>query len=1103
MEIPIQVACRIGPTGCSNEPNFIQSIPATSILLPSDDVRHESDPIATGIDGSHTYPGLPIHLPKDCTQDYVYHQTVYPMLAIFLEGFDVSFVTYGQQGTGKTYTMLGPGFDCVFSERDHGIMQRCVRDIFVKMGQQRERSYVINVGWVEIVVDEIHDLLDVGTVQCLSIGDVFHWLKIGLHNRTADNHYGHSLFTLTLEQQWINAEGLIQHRLSTASFCDLCATERLIMNSIEQHISVPKDLGLQALERIVHALTDPNCLMVDYNQTTLTTLLKDSFGGRAQTLFILCVSPFEDHFTETQHNLQFAFKVQCIRNFVVLNTFSDNNTVAHVPNETAEQPDTFGLQFAASQWLKLVSNAEGLFTKLITSKSLNEQDRERVEEWMFLKQECEECLSSGEINMANQRHLGPIQEEADEQEETSDQETSCLANTDPDSDSESQHPDLNEKIASLMEDFQDKTDLLVRENYDEFVRSHPKAMLDSNDSFRKIQEPIRGNDDSRSPSPNYERRQSPVRCDRRKSYQPDGLSVSSMQLAMLNRVASGVASRNDNCSDKFLSKAANVFVDPIAKRNPLEVIQKKISKINAEMEAHQRLIKELKNTIALKKKLITDLHKTSEASATAKQRLDKQKLKRQAEKDKCEKNLLKAKIVGGDKTNIDRLEVKKTELEQKLKNLNKTIGLTDESGHNIKQHKKSLKMSQKQLEELDDTMKRNKKLKDSLENELRNEKSKIHKDRDVGAVENNTVASKTLKDVNARISHMEIVLKEKSIHLQQFDDSKDGEALRQEIRHLRRIRDQVLKDKRSLVQKLKKEKTLSQFEERKLLEYEESVEAIDHIVEYKNELICGRKSADADDILQMEKGQQMLVDKWNNLPAEEMRTLLYKYFQKAIDLRDSTGKLEQQLMSLERERDAWECRERALNNAIRQARLEGESHAVLLQQQQEAKMALMLRHLADETSTSSSMTDRYVGHHQHQHQHRSNYRGNPDDSGAGCGYGLDIYKPSIHHKQMIKSKAPNMDLYPISDGRSRYKYRPLDKMNEKNREGKNNFFANIFARYNGGFGVDRRKVQDSSMSIPEQNLKQLQASQEPMTKVTREKNKIIIQQDGKHSGHRH
>lgn len=1097
MEIPIQVACRIGPIStCSNEQIFVQSIPATQVLLPPDDPYQSA--LNTGVIqvGSQSFP-VTHALPMNATQDYVYHHTVLPMLAIYLEGFDVSFVTYGQTGTGKTYTVFGPGFDVVFSERDQGIIQRCVRDIFDKMGQQRERSYVINIGWVEIVGDDIHDLLDVGTVQCSSIGDVFHWLKIGMHNRTADNQFGHSLFTLTLEQQWINADGLVQHRLSTASFCDLCATERmLVMNSIEQHISVPKDLGLQALERVVHELNDPNCPMVDYNQTTLTTLLKDSFGGRAQTLFILCVSPFEDHFTETQHNLQLAFKVQCIRNFVVLNTFSDNNTVAHAPNETVEPSDTFGLQFAANQWLKLVSNAEGLFTKLITSKSLNDQDRERIEEWIFLKQECEECLSSGEINMANQRHLGPIQEEADEQDETSDQETSCVANTDPDSDSESQRPDLSEKITNLMEDFQYKTDALVSENYDEFIRSHPKAMLDSNDSFRKLQEPKRVKDISRSPSPpNYDRRQSASQ--RRKSYQPDGLSVSSMQLEMLNRVASEVASRQENVNEEFLSKAADVFVDPITRHNPVEAIEKKLRNVNADLEERHRQTKQLKHTISLKKTLITDLNKTTEASATAKQRLNKKKVKLQTEINKCSNNIQKAKISGGDKRNIVSLEEKKNQSEQRLKNLIKTIRLTDESGQNIEQHKKALKVLQKQLDELEtekiNLIKMNKKLKDSLDNE----KSKVNKDRN--NVDNSTVASKTLKDVKARISHMNLVIEEKSINLERFDDSKDGEALRQEIRHLRRIRDQVLKDKRSLDQKLKKEKTLSQHEERKLLEYEESVEAIDHIVEYKNELICGRKSADTDDSLQFaEKGQQMLVDKWNNLPAEEMRTLLYKYFQKAIDLRDSTSKLEQQLMSLERERDAWECRERALNNAIRQARLEGESHAVLLQQQQEAKMALMLRHLADETSTSSSITDRYGGHH-----HRSSYHANPDDSASGCGFGLDIYKPSIHHKQMIKSKAPNMDLYPISDGRSRYKYRPLDKMNEKNREGKNNFFTNIFARYNNGFGVDRRKVQDLSMSIPEQNLKQLQASQEPMTKVTREKNKIIIQQDGKHSGHRH
>lgn len=115
---------------------------------------------------------------------------------------------------------------------------------------------------------------------------------------------------------------------------------------------------------------------IPYGQTTLTTLLKDSFGGRAQTLVILCVSPLEEHLPETLGNLQFAFKVQCVRNFVIMNTYSDDNTMIVQPAEPVPESnssagplsqagpgDNFGLQFAASQWSKLVTNAEGLFSK--------------------------------------------------------------------------------------------------------------------------------------------------------------------------------------------------------------------------------------------------------------------------------------------------------------------------------------------------------------------------------------------------------------------------------------------------------------------------------------------------------------------------------------------------------------------------------------------------------------------------------------------------------------------------------------------------------------------------------------------------------------------
>ena len=691
MEIPIQIAVRIRSNGSSTKENVVKSILPPeyedfSLKLP------QRTPI---IQVKSEHFSVAHALQQGCSQDQIYHQTVYPLIGMFLEGFDASFVTYGQKNTGKTYTMIGPGFDCVHGESEQGIVQRCVRDIFMQLSQQRERYCVVNIGWVEVIDDEIHDLLDnSGNVPCLSVEDVFHWLRIGMGNRSHGQM--HSIFTLTLEQRW-EIEGLIQHRLSTASFCDLCSTNRrCTMNSVakeevehEQFIN-RRDIGLQALEQIVSVLANPsvhfniNHGMIPYNQTTLTTLLKDSFGGRAQTLLIMCVSPLEDDISETLENMHFALQAQRVRNFVVLNTYSDNNTLLMnvVDNIVPEErhPDNLNLQFAASQWLKLVSNAEGLFSKLISNKTINEQDRERIEEWMFLKQECEECLSSGELNIiGTDRHLGPIQE-ADEPDETySDQETSCQQNSDNESDSDSHHSDLEEKIVGVMDDFRIKTDAVIKEKYDDFVRSHPKAVLDSNDRFSPV-----------VPSNADERRLSSPRG-RRKSIQPGSLSLSSIEIAMLNRrVASREQTKNLTAQDKYLDSSSTDVVRPTVAE---ETIQNELQKVDTDLEAAQRQIKELENIIVEKKKLITSLIQSSDTSSIAKQRFNKKKSKLKAEYEKTKKQLTKAVENGKDKHEIERLKQLTAHITQRLQDSVMIKHIAGESGPKVKQHQESLQVS--------------------------------------------------------------------------------------------------------------------------------------------------------------------------------------------------------------------------------------------------------------------------------------------------------------------------------------------------------------------------------------------------------------------------
>lgn len=411
-------------------------------------------------------------LPYGCTQQDVYADAVQPLVKKFLQGFDASFITYGQSGTGKSHTMFGPGLDIIYGESDQGIAQRAIRDIFADLVKRRACQYSINCTCIEVHENDVYDMIGGGVRPCHTIIDAFQCIQKGLANRK--HKHSHMLFTMTLEQQWVTPNGIIQHILSTASFCDLCATERMsaIDECTQMPTTVPSDCGLQALERIVSTLTEPTIhpnemnnpsVSVQYESTMLTKLLRDSFGGRAYLLLMICVSPLDQDLVETVHNLQFAHKVQYVRNIVSMNTFSDNNmpitdlidpmvfaaaTAAQLPsnqlmpmsipvplpmplplpqalhynplvsmermNATNTQ-NAFSMKFVTTQLMQLMAKADGIFSKQLTSGMID-PERECIEEWMYLKQECEACLSSADLT-SNQRLLGPIQETTEQDDE--------------------------------------------------------------------------------------------------------------------------------------------------------------------------------------------------------------------------------------------------------------------------------------------------------------------------------------------------------------------------------------------------------------------------------------------------------------------------------------------------------------------------------------------------------------------------------------------------------------------------------------------------------------------------------------------------------------
>ncbi|XP_035788182.1 kinesin-like protein costa [Anopheles albimanus] len=1100
MNVPVKVVVRFAPTAPRRHQEE-QEDNRTSALLPADPTRPEPDHqeidencVRCGEGRTFRFSHV---LRYGIGNQELYFESIAGFMESVLEGYDFSVVTYGAKGTGKTYTLYGgsgsPGG--TVSIGDEGIVLCFVRDLFCRLNAHPERVFSISIAWSEITAEG--DVLDVlenaAMVQCFSVEDTYALLGLGMHRRNAENH---SILSLVLEQQWTSIGGMNQHRQSTVSFCDLRGTERKLVDEE----AYPMDGGLRKLEDIVIRRSD------QYNDSVLTAFLKDSFGGRAQTLLFLCVDTTQLDAKATMRDLEFGEHAEEIVNNVVMNTFSDNNVPVVPLNEDlggGNVANLDGLYFASQQWVKLLKNAESLFTKLFSTCELNQTERSQIEEWLYLKAECDDCFSSSDMSLPTGTQpsarmcLGPI-EEIDEAEDTTLQSSGkeqFQSDNESDSDLCTHLTDVSERIQSYIKTFQTKTNQLITDKYQEFFQTHPPAVPAGDSGEHEEKEataPTAADSAPKTFGHNPARRKSIF----------DGDTVSSNELALilpLKGESQPIASALDKKLDTLGSN--------------LRICQASIESFHAQIE-------EVRRTITLKQKYIDDLIENSETRSVAKSRFSKKKHKLEAEYEKTKKQLRKAVVNGTDKDEINRLKSHTSHLEQRLKDLESIGFIAGEAGHKKKKLQQSIKDSQKQLEVLQRLLKKELDRREGLEKELeavQKEARTLRSGNAGGTLELNESRSK-IRNMNERISHIEHVLKEKSSNLKRYVNkrSAEKESLRCEIRNLRRTRDHLVEQRCQLDRKLREDKRPSFDEERKLVECDEAIEAIDAAIEMKNELICGRRSIDTDESLQREKGEQMLMARLNKLSPDEMRTLLYKYFQKVVDLKEASRKLELQFISLEREKDAWEWQEKILTNTIRQTRLEKERSIVALQKQHETKLNLMLRHFAADTSASISSTlpdgtlppyhtqtaEFVLGSGAARYHHINHVQYDTDGQSA-----VEIPALRAGHttKQLAHYKATSgTAALPVAAGSGGTALRgtapalepapPAVIVVEKDQRPKNKLFSKlqVLSRYHGS---DKRKIFQSD--IPQQNLKQLQVASRPsLTKVTREKNKIIIQSDG-------
>ncbi|XP_072326670.1 kinesin-like protein kif7 isoform X1 [Scyliorhinus torazame] len=197
--------------------------------------------------------------------------------------------------------------------------------------------------------------------------------------------------------------------------------------------------------------------------------------------------------------------------------------------------------------------------------------------------------------------------------------------------------------------------------------------------------------------------------------------------------------------------------------------------------------------------------------------------------------------------------------------------------------------------------------------------------------------------VSSRIESLEKELSEKNGQLRDGSAS-DQQEIREEISNLRHEKDQMMKQRTELDEKLRMGDLLSAEEERILFQLDEAIEALDAAIEYKNETITRRQSVLRASASMLSQCEMNLMAKLSYLSAPETRALLCKYFDKVVTLREEERKMQLAFMELEMRAEEQQKLVYWLEVAVERQRLETDRRLTLQQKEHERNLQLLLQH---------------------------------------------------------------------------------------------------------------------------------------------------------------
>ncbi|XP_027539731.1 kinesin-like protein KIF19 [Neopelma chrysocephalum] len=280
------------------------------------------------------------------TQEEVYVSTTKSLIEGVISGYNATIFAYGPTGTGKTYTMLG-------TDSEPGIYIRALGDLFKGLGATAEEmDYTVSMSYLEIYNEVIRDLLNPssgfldlredsrGSIQIAGITEVSttnaqeitQLLMKGNKQRTQEptaangaSSRSHAVLQVTVTRRSRGKETGQEVRVGKLFMVDLAGSERAaqIQNRGKRmkegaHIN----RSLLALGNCINALSEKGgsrAQFVNFRDSKLTRLLKDSLGGNSRTVMIAHISPASSSFEESRMTLIYAYRAKNIKTQVKCN----------------------------------------------------------------------------------------------------------------------------------------------------------------------------------------------------------------------------------------------------------------------------------------------------------------------------------------------------------------------------------------------------------------------------------------------------------------------------------------------------------------------------------------------------------------------------------------------------------------------------------------------------------------------------------------------------------------------------------------------------------------------------------------------------------------